>query len=94
MYQTRLTEISQLREIVSHIVREEPIRPDVVQAARNTLQALCQEAAEYGLSTADVVRAVLRPVFEWERVCECPACKSRRNESGEEKPQPVSVPVI
>ena len=94
MYQTQLTEISQLRGIVSHIVREQPIRQDVVQAARRTLQVLCQEATEYGLTTADVIRAVLRPVFERKLGCDCPTCKARRIGSDEEKLLQLTTTVV
>ena len=60
-----------------------PTPNDLTQAARESLQAMCQEAEEYGLTTADLVRALLRPVFEERRSCDCPICKARRNELGD-----------
>ena len=73
-------EISEIRAIVARVVGEEPVSLEAVQAARNTVQTLCQEAEEYGLTTADVIRAVLHPVFERFRGCDCWTCKARRNE--------------
>lgn len=80
MYQDRLMEISEIHAIVARVVREESVSHEVVQAARNTVQSLCQEAEEYGLTPADVVRAVLHPVFQRNRGCDCPTCKARRND--------------
>ncbi len=94
MYQDRLMEISEIRAIVARIVREEPVSHEVVQAARNTVQTLCQEAEENGLTTADVVKVVLRPVFERNRGCDCPTCKARRLELEERALLEASVHVV
>ena len=59
IYQTEMMGISEVRGIVKRVVREEPTHLYVVQAARNTLLTMCQEAAQYGLTTADV----LNPYF-------------------------------
>ena len=56
------------------------VRRIVAQAARDRLETMCQEAVGYGLTTADVVRAVLRSVMERKRGCGCVTCKARRSE--------------
>ena len=57
MHHTEMMGISEVRGIVKWVVREERTPLDVVQAARDTVQTMCQEAAEYGLTTADVLEA-------------------------------------
>ena len=89
MHQTAMIDISEVRRIVKRVVREEPTPMDVVQAARDTVQTMCEEAAQYGLTPADIVKGVLHPVFEAyekKRVCNCPTCRARRNDSAEEQP--------
>ena len=76
-----LLEVSDVRGIVALMVIDEPIAPIVVDVARDTLEAMRQEAAKHGLTDADVVRAVLRPVFQMKRGCECHSCRSRRAEA-------------
>ena len=93
MYQDRLMEISGIHAVVARVVREEPVSPEVVQAARSTVQTLCQESEENGLTTADVVKVVLRPVFERNRGCDCPTCKARRLELEEKVLREASVHV-
>ena len=73
-------EISEVGAIFARIVREQPTPNDQIQAARESLQVMCQDAAEYGLTTADVVRALLRPALETRRTCECQTCKGRRDQ--------------
>ena len=91
-----LMEISELRGLLAYaceVSGDGPAPNDAVQVAHDTVQTMCQEAARYGLTTADVVRAILRPVFERKRSCECPGCKSRRSEADSQKPEQVSTPV-
>ena len=76
----------EIREVVSKIVREQTIPVDVVKAAREMLQTMCEEAAEYGLPPSDVIRTLLRPVFAMRRGCDCPTCKGRRDELGDGTP--------
>ena len=64
MHQTEMMDISEVRRIVKRVVREEPTPLDVVEAARDAVQTMCEEAAQYGLTPADIVKGVLRPVFE------------------------------
>ena len=76
-----LLEVSDVRGIVALMVIDEPIAPIVVDVARDTLEAMLEEAAKYGLTDADVIRAVLQPVFQKKRGCECHSCRSRRAEA-------------
>ena len=94
MRHTDLMEFSEIRAIFARVVREQPTPNDQIQAARETLQLICQEAAEYGLTTADVVKALLRPALEKRRTCECPTCKGHRDELEEETLRANSIPVM
>ena len=93
-YQIQLFKFSEVRAVAARAVREEPTPNDLIQAARESLQVMCQEAAVYGLTTADVVGALLRPVFEKRRSCDCPTCKAHREELEEETLRGISIPVM
>ena len=80
IHHTELMGFSEVRAIVARVVRGEPIPEFLSQAARESLQVMCQEAAAYGLTTADLVSTLLRPVFEKRRSCDCPTCKNHRDE--------------
>ena len=90
---TKLMEMSDVRGIVARFVRDEPAPYGHLQVAKHTIQAMRQEAAKYGLTAADVVRAILRPVFEKKRGCDCPTCKARRTEVDGERSKQMSTPV-
>ena len=96
MRQTEIMDISEVRRIVKRVVREEPTPLDVVKAARDTVQNMCEEAAQYGLTPADIVKSVLHTVFEAyekKRGCNCPTCRARRNDSSEEQSLQARVQV-
>ena len=96
MHQTEMMDISEVRRIVKRVVREEPTPLDVVEDARDAVQTMCEEAAQYGVTPADIVKGVLRPVFEAyekKRGCNCPTCRARRNDSAEEQPLRARVQV-
>ena len=93
MHQTEMMNFSEVRRIVKRVVREEPTPSDVVQAARKTVQTMCEEAAQYGLTPADIIKSVLHPVFAKKRVCNCPPCRARRYDSAEEQPLRARVQV-
>ena len=57
---TKLMEMSQVREIAARFVRDEPLPHGDLRVANDTLQIMRQEAAQYGLTEADVVRAMAR----------------------------------
>ena len=94
MNHTEAMEFSEVRAIAARVVREQPTPNDLIQAARESLQAMCQEAAVYGLTTADVVGALLRPVFEQRRSCDCPTCKAHHDELEEETLRGINIPVM
>ena len=93
MRQTEFMDISEVRRIFKRVIREEPTPLDVVQAARESVQTMCQEAAQYGLTTADIVKGVLHPVFEKSRGCNCSGCKVRRDDTAEEQLLDMPTPV-
>ena len=63
---------------VAELPRELLVSRVDVEIARATLQKMFDEAAEYGLTKVDVVKAVLRPAFQTPRGCDCYACTARR----------------
>ena len=85
---------AEVRAIAARAMREEPIPNDLIQAASESLLVMCQEAELYGLTTADVVRALLRSVFVKRRSCDCPTCKTRRDESEVKTLRGISIPVM
>ncbi len=96
MHQTEMMGISEVRGIVKRVVREEPTPLYAVGAARDAVQTMCEEAAQYGLTPADIVKGVLRPVFEAyekKRGCNCPTCRARRSDSAGEQPLRAGVQV-
>ena len=86
MQQIEAMSVSEIRGTIARVVREDPVPEDVGRAARESLWATLQEASLYGLTQADVLKAVLRPAFEKRRGCDCPACKHRRLEAGSKSP--------
>ena len=83
MDNARRMEISELRATIKQIVHGQPVPDKVIQLARDRFQTMCMEAAGYGLTEADVIRAVLSPSFGRKRGCTCPACKARCDEAEE-----------
>lgn len=90
----RKKEITELRNVAAWIFSGEPVEQEQVQSARDTFQAICQEAGEYGLTIAEVTRAVLTPVFEEKRGCDCSTCEFRRSELNQESHSSVNSPLI
>jgi len=74
---------SEVQATIKQVVQGQPVPDRVIQLARGRFQTMCQEAAGYGLTEADVIRAVLSPSFERKRGCNCPTCKARRGEAGD-----------
>ena len=96
MRQTEMMDISEVRREVKRVVREEATPLDAVEAARDAVQTMCEAAAQYGLTPADIVKGVLRPVFEaYEKKlgCNCPTCQARRKDSAEEQSLQARVQV-
>jgi hypothetical protein len=86
----QMKEISEVRNLVVQASWERPVPEEAAQDARDTMQVMYQEAAKYGLTRADVVRAILRPALENRKSCNCPTCKSRRDRLGQDEPEAVS----
>ena len=78
-------EISEVRAAIKQLVHGQPVPDEVIQLARDTVQSMRQRASGYGLTEADVIRAVLLPSFERQRGCDCPPCKARRAEAEEDQ---------
>ena len=74
-------EIDAIRKFAALFVSDEPISTEVISSARKILDTRRQEAAEYGLTDADVIRALLRPVFRRKKGCDCYTCKARREDT-------------
>ncbi len=92
-HKIELMEMSEVRGMVARFVRDEPVPRGDLQVANDMLQTMRREAANYGLTAADVVRAILGPVFENKRGCDCPTCKARRTEVDGEESKQMSTPV-
>lgn len=74
-------EIDKVRHLMIQIAREQQVPDDEAEDARSTIWALCKEASAHGLTTAEVVRAICRPVLESRiRGCNCPTCRARREQ--------------
>ena len=93
MGQSERMEVSQVRGVVNGLLRGEAMSFESVETARGALQGMCEQAAAHGLTTADVIRAVLHPVFEDKRGCLCPTCTARRTRWDTESLWRGSVPV-
>jgi hypothetical protein len=90
----RKKEIAKLRNIATWVVSGEPVEDELVQSGRGIFRAICQEAGEYGLTIAEVIRAILTPVFEEKQSCDCSTCEFRRNESNQEGHPSINSPYI
>ena len=70
-------EISELRATIKQVVHGQPVPDKVMQQARGRFQTMCQEAAGYEFTEADVIRDVLSQSFERKRGCDCQAHEGR-----------------
>ncbi len=73
--------VSEVRLTVAQLARQEDVAEARVEAARDAFWNICRRGREYGLTHADVVRAILRPAFQRRRGCDCPSCKARRGDT-------------
>lgn len=81
----RMQEISQVRNLVAQTSGERAACAEAVQNARDTIQIMYREAAKFGLTKADVIRAILRPALGNRKSCNCPTCRSLRSRLGQNK---------
>ena len=72
MHQDQVMAISEVRAIAALFIREQPVFPRAVQSARGTVHMMCYESDKYGLTTAEVIRAVLHPTLEERPGCDYP----------------------
>ena len=79
--------IDAVRDVAGRVLEGEATQPALVLAAQDTVQTMRREAAEHGLTTADVVRAVLLPVLEKNQGCDCHSCKARRSRFAQALPR-------
>lgn len=82
-HQVELDESARLHEIVALMGKNELVSTVVTDTVRGMLESMFKEAAEYGFTEADVVRAMLRPVFQRKVGCNCYVCAARRTRPDE-----------
>ena len=83
-------QVTKVRDLVMQVSRDRSISYDAAEDARDTFRSICKEASKFGLTTADVVRAVFRPALEGQAVgCSCLTCRSRRDRPGPEQLLPL-----
>ncbi len=93
MGQREQMKIEQLRAIAARLLRGEPTEPDLVGAAQDKVREMCCEGSAHGLTEAEVIRAVLIPLFEKKQGCGCPTCQARRNHPANEQSRHYGMPV-
>ena len=71
-------EIDKIRRIVISEFTGSDADVSAADTARVLLDTMRKEAEEYGITEAEVIRAVLRTVFREEKGCECYSCRARR----------------
>ena len=75
---SEIMEVADVRGLVNRLIQEQPASIAAIEAARSSMQQIFEQAAEHGLTAAEVVKAVLQPAFERKRGCDCPSCNTRR----------------
>ncbi len=73
--------VGELRQVAAETIADAASSHHIVDSARHELTKMREEAAEFGFSDADVIRAVMTPLFKKAKGCECYSCKSRRSGS-------------
>ena len=71
--------VGELRKVAAETFAAPASSHHIVDSARHELTKMREEAAEFGFSDADVIRAVMTPLFKKAKGCECFSCKSRRS---------------
>ncbi len=71
--------VGELRQVAAETIADAVSSHHIVDSARHELTKMREEAAEFGFSDADVIRAVMTPLFKKAKGCECYSCKSRRS---------------
>ena len=73
------SKVGELRQVAAETIADPASSHHIVDSARHELTKMREEAAEFGFSDADVIRAVMAPLFKKAKGCECYSCKSRRS---------------
>ena len=71
--------VGELRQVAADTIADGVSSHQVVDSSRHELTRMMEEAAEFGFSDADVIRAVMAPLFKKTKGCDCYSCKARRN---------------
>ena len=78
--------IDRVRELAIQVARDQQVTADDAEGARGTIRSICKEASLHGLTTAEVLRAIFRPVLETRsRGCNCPNCLARKDRQSREE---------
>ena len=79
-----MVSIEEMRALFRRHYEGDKIRPVVLQAIKETIDAMCFEAEEYGFEKTDVLRAITRNLkMPMSRdYCNCSVCVVRRKEKG------------
>jgi hypothetical protein len=78
MSQAGTIEVTKIRDLAMQVSRDQAVPMDAAENARHSIRTICKEASRFGLTSADVVRALFRPALEERAMgCNCPTCRSR-----------------
>ena len=74
-------EISEVRQTAKLIVNSQDVSISAVETAQDAMDEMMREAADYGITNAEVIAAILGPAFgKRARGCDCHSCRYRREE--------------
>ena len=74
-------EISEVRQTAKLIVNSQDVSISAVETAQDAMDEMMREAADYGITNAEVIADILGPAFgKRARGCDCHSCRYRREE--------------
>lgn len=75
----RNEQTKEIRNAASRLLKTEDSTHSGLDSARDELRDLIEDAEKHGFSAAEVVKAVLEPVYAPQpKGCDCFSCKQRR----------------
>ena len=75
----RSSEIEDVKGEASLMVKSEDVAEPQAESTRDLLKQMIVEAEEHGISQAEVIRAMLAPIFAPQpKGCDCYSCVARR----------------
>jgi hypothetical protein len=84
--------ISDVRSVARMLITDQQVTDFAVGVAQGSLSIMREEAMEHGLTEAEVIKAVLAPLFEKKpKGCDCYTCKARRSESEGERSEELQA---